>query len=131
LEVRNEDLDAHVRAGLLGADDRLGPDARAAVGELVAVDARDDDVLEAHEGEAFGDAPGLVAVEHGRAAGLDVAEAAGAGAGVAQDHDGGDAAGPALAHVRAAGLLADRVQLVLGHDVAQALVAGAARHAGA
>jgi hypothetical protein len=48
---------------LAGADDRLGPDAGAAVGELVAVDARDDDVLEPHEGERLGDAAGLVPVE--------------------------------------------------------------------
>ena len=43
-------------------------------------------------------------------AGVDVAVAAGAGAGVAEDLEGRRAAAPALADVRAARLLADRVQ---------------------
>src|SRR5205085_6829559 len=45
-----------------------------------------------------------------RLAGVDVAIAAGAGARVAQDLEGGCAAAPALGDVRAARLLADRVQ---------------------
>ena len=45
-----------------------------------------------------------------RPAGVDVAVAAGAGAGVAQDLEGRGAPAPALGDVRAAGLLADRVQ---------------------
>ena len=47
-EIGDEDFDAG--AGGLQADlaDRLGPDRRAAVGQLVAVDAGDDDVLEVH-----------------------------------------------------------------------------------
>ena len=52
----------------------------------------------------------------GRAAGGDVAEAAAAGAGVAGDHEGGRAARPALADVRAGGLLADRDQLGGAHE---------------
>ena len=46
LEIADEDLDGHPGARLADADDRLGPDARAAVGQVVAVHARDDDVLE-------------------------------------------------------------------------------------
>ena len=46
----------------------------------------------------------------GRLAGLDVAEAAAARAGVAEDHERGGAALPAVADVGAGGLLADRVQ---------------------
>src|SRR5581483_8319776 len=45
-----------------------------------------------------------------RLPGGDVAVTAGARAGVAEDLEGGRAAAPALADVRAAGLLADRVQ---------------------
>ena len=47
---------------------------------------------------------------------LHVAEGAGAGAGVAHDHEGGVVLRPALADVRAARLLADRDQAVLAHD---------------
>ena len=48
--------------------------------------------------------------------GLDVAEGAGACAGVAHDHEGGVLLLPALADIRAAGLLAHGVQAVLAHD---------------
>src|SRR6185369_15899942 len=44
-------------------------------------------------------------------AGGDGAEAAAAGAGVAQQHHGGGALAPALAHVGTARLLADRVEV--------------------
>src|ERR1043165_7576976 len=44
LEIGDEDLDRHTGAGLAGADDRFGPDGGAAVGQLVAADAGDDDV---------------------------------------------------------------------------------------
>src|SRR5262245_39654862 len=130
LEVRDQDFDGHLGAGFARADDGLGPDGRAPVLELVAVDARDHHVLEAHERKALRHAPRLVLVPRPRPAGLDVAKPAGAGAGVAQYHDGGHATGPALAHVRAAGLLADRVELVLVHDAAEALVARAPGHLG-
>ena len=75
-EVGDEHLDA--RAGRLQADlaDRLGPDGRAAVGQLVAVDAGDDDVAEVHHPHGVADADGLVEIERRRPAGGDVAEAA-------------------------------------------------------
>src|SRR5271156_6549756 len=57
----------------------------------------------------------LERVVPGRPAGLHVAEAAPPGAGVAEDHERRRAPLPALAHVRAGRLLADRVQ-VLGAD---------------
>ena len=90
--------------------DRLGEDARAAVGQVVAGDAGDDDVLQAERADRLGDASRLVVIEPGRAAGLDRAEPAGPGAGVAEDHDRGGALVPALPDVRAVGLLADRVE---------------------
>ena len=60
----------------------------------------------------------------GRPAGLDRAEAAGAGAGVAQDHDRGGALLPALPDVRAAGLLADRVEREVTHQALEIVVVG-------
>ena len=61
---------------------------------------------------------GLRLVQRARQAGFHIAEGAGARAGVAHDHHGGVALLPALADVGAAGLLADRVQPVLAHDLA-------------
>ena len=58
---------------------------------------------------------------------LDVAEAAAARAGVAEDHEGGGAALPALADVGAGGLLADRVEVLALDHPAQLAVARAAR----
>ena len=105
------------------ADERGG----AVVGEVVAVDAGDDRVAQAHLGDAARDAGGLERVVPRRLAGLDVAEAAAPRARVAEDHERRGSALPALADVGAGGLLADRVQ-VLGFDqrleLAVALAAG-------
>src|SRR5439155_2745994 len=85
------------------------------VGQVVAIHARDHGVPETHLRHAASDARRLERVVPRRLAGLDVAEATPPGAGVAEDHERGGAALPALADVRAGGLLADRVQ-VLGLD---------------
>ena len=42
--------------------DGLGEDARAAVGQIIARDARDDRVLELEMRDCLGDAPGLVLI---------------------------------------------------------------------
>ena len=109
-----------VVAGALAADraDGLGDVLGAAVREVVAVDGGDDDVVEAELLHRHGDAAGLEDVERVGPAGGDVAEGAAAGADLAHDHHGGVALGPALADVGAAGLLADRDQPVLAHDLA-------------
>src|SRR6478735_11428180 len=62
-------------------------------------------------------------------AGLDVAERAGPGAGVPHDHEGGVLLVPALADIRAAGLLADRDEAVLLDDLAGIGVAARIRRA--
>jgi hypothetical protein len=123
LEVRGKDLDG--AAGYLSPDlaDGGGEDLGATVFQLVAVDARYDGVLEAHLFSGVGHAPGLVEVELGRLACEDGAEAAGAGADVAKDHEGRGAVVPALADVRAAGLLADRVQPQAAHGLFYVAVA--------
>ena len=97
----------HVRADLANSG---GEDQRAAVGLIVTVDRGHDDVLEAHGLHSAGDALRLAPIQRAGAARLDRAESAGAGAGVAQDHEGGRAMAPALPNVRAACLLAHRVQ---------------------
>ena len=100
---------------------------RAEVREVVAVDARDHRVPEAHLRDRSRHPGRLERVVPRRLARLDVAEAAAPGAGVAEDHERGGAALPALADVRARRLLADRVE-VLGLDqVLQLAVPRAAR----
>ena len=69
----------------------------------------------------------LERVVPGRNARLHVAEAAAAGADVAEDHERRGAALPALADVGALGLLADGVEVVVGDRLLQAAVRRAAR----
>jgi hypothetical protein len=111
-EIGDEDFNAG--AGGLDSDlaDGLCPDVCAAVVELVAVDAGDDDVIEAHQADGVAHTAGFVEVEGGGASGGDVAEAAASGADVAEDHEGGGTGVPAFAHVGALGGLADGVELV-------------------
>src|SRR3954449_5459900 len=80
--------------------------------------------------EGLGDPPRLVLVEPGGAAGLDVAEAAGAGAGIAEDHDRRGALVPAVPDVRAVGLLADGVEVQAAEQALQIVVVVARRHSG-
>src|SRR4029453_4437228 len=87
-----------------------GGRVRAAVGEVVAGDAGHDDMLEPHHPDRLRHPARLVLVVPGRAPGLDGAEAAGAGAGIAQDHDRRRALIPALADVGAACLFAHGVE---------------------
>src|SRR5438552_12222826 len=125
-EIRDQDFDAALRNPLADLPDGPGEDRRPAVFQLVAVDGGDDRVLEAHPLHGLRDSDRLTQVEHIRAAGLHGAEAAGPGAGVAQDHEGGGACFPALADVGAARLLTDRVQLEHTHDVLELGVVRAA-----
>src|SRR5215217_5011546 len=123
LEIRRENLDG--AAGDLGPDLAYGggEDRGPAVLQLVAVHARYDGVLEAHLFGGVGHAPRFVEVELRRLAGEDGAEAAGAGADVAQDHEGRGAVVPALADVRAARLLADGVEVEAAHGLSYIAVA--------
>ncbi len=126
LEVGGEHLD--LAAGRLAADlaDDADEGGGALVGQVVAVDGGDDRVAQAHARDRARDAGGLERVVPGGLAGLDVAEAAAARAGVAEDHERGGAALPALADVRAGGLLADGVQVLRADQLGQLAVALAA-----
>jgi len=108
----------------------LSPDAHHLTGQVIAVDARDDRVPQAHPRDRTGHAQRLQRVVERRLAGLDVAEPAAARAGVAEDHERRGAALPAVADVRAGGLLADRVQpLALDHPAQLAVARAAGRRA--
>ena len=108
--------------------DRGRERAGAAVGQVVAGDARDHDVVEAHRRDRLGDPARLVVVEPGGLAGLDRAEAAGPGARVAEDHHRRGALVPALPDVRAAGLLAHGVEVEAAQQALEVVVVVARRH---
>src|ERR1700730_17975720 len=78
-----------------------------AVVKIVAIDGSNDGMSEPEFFDRFADTDGLGRIERVRKAGLDIAESAGARAGVAHDHEGCVFFSPALADVGAAGLLAD------------------------
>src|SRR5260370_25777426 len=88
---------------------------------------RDDAVAQAELPHRFGDVPGLGPIERPGQAGLDVAERAGARAGIAHDHEGGVLLLRALADVGTAGFLAHRMQRVGADDAARLGEAGRAR----
>src|SRR3954468_4718218 len=125
-EVGGQHLDLAVRGLEADGADDADEGGRAVVGQVVAVDARDDRVAQAHLGDRARHAQRLERVVPGRLARLDVAEAAAPGAGVAEDHEGGGAALPALPDVGARRLLADRVQPLRADEVGQLAVLGPA-----
>ena len=99
VEVGDEDLDAGAGVELVHLADRLGVEPRAAVGQVVAGDAGDGGVAQAHLLHRLGDPARLVAVEVLGAAGVDLAEVAAAGALLATDEEGRLAVLPALEDV--------------------------------
>ena len=128
-EIRRQDLDGRGRAARADGADGLREMLGAAVGEIVAIDRGDDDMGEPELEGRFRDMFRLGGIERAGHAGLDVAEGAGAGAGVAHDHEGGVLLVPALADVRAARLLAHRDEAVLLDDVAGVGIAARVRRA--
>ena len=130
LQIGDENFDAAGRVEVADCADRPGPDGGPAVFEFIAGDGGDHAVAEFHPGDGFGHPCGFAEVDLGRPAGFDRAEAAGAGADIPEDHDGGGAARPAFPHVRALGALADRVQLVVVDQVAHLGIFGAGRQFG-
>ena len=103
---------------------------RATIGEVVAVDRRDDDVGELHLRRRLREAERLERIR--RTVGLarvHVAVPACARAGVAEDLERRRPAPPALADVRAACLLADRDEATLAHEALDLEVAASSRSA--
>src|SRR2546430_8986660 len=86
-------------------------------------------MAQAHLLHPTGNGQRLERIVESRLARLHVAEAAAARAGVAEDHEGGGAAVPALADVRAGRLLADGVELVAVDQALELHEARAARRA--
>ncbi len=95
----------------------FGKHGGAAIGKVVARHGGDDRESQTKFGAGVGYASGLTQVVIGGLALLDVAEAAAAGADIAQDNEGGGPGGIALADIGAGGLLANRVKIHLGDEV--------------
>ena len=123
-EVGDQQLDAAAGQRRVDRADRLGVEPGALVGQVVAGDAGDGRVAQPHRRDRFGDPARLVAVERQRLAGVDLAEVAAPGAGVAADEEGRLAVLPALEDVGAAGFLADGVQPLAPHQLGQLGVRG-------
>jgi hypothetical protein len=110
------------RAATHGAD-HVDEMLRAAVAQVVAVDAGDHHVAQLEPGNAVGQIRRLVDIGRQRLAMADVAERAAARTDVAENHEGRRAAAEAFADIRASGFFADGVQLLLAQhflDLAEA-----------
>jgi hypothetical protein len=109
-EVGSQHLDGGGGRALANRLD--GPDelCRPLVGEIVAVDTGQDHVTQAKLGDRLGRGPWLVRIDRPRPTGGDAAEPTRARAHVAEQHERHRTAREAAAQVRAARLLADRVE---------------------
>ena len=111
----------------MDALDALREDGRAAVGEVLPGDGSDDAVAEIElGGQSRRGVAGSSGSSGKRSARRYGAVVAAPGADVAENHEGGGAALPAIADVGAVSLLADGVQAAVAHEVAQPEVVGAA-----
>jgi hypothetical protein len=99
--------------------------AGTAVAQVVAVDAGDHHIAQFERGNRLGQVVRLAGIERVGPAVADVAKRAAAGAFVTHDHEGGRALAKTFADIGAAGLFADRDQLVLAQDVLDLIKAGA------
>ena len=63
LEVADEDLDGHIRAGFSRPHDGLSPDSSAAIRLIVAIHTRDHDVLEPRTSQRLRNTAWLVLVD--------------------------------------------------------------------
>ena len=120
LEVGNQDLDRAARHGLMDAADRLSVDPRATVGQLVAIHARNDDVLQFHLLDGLGNSSRLILVQRRRHAVRDTTVLAGARAYVTENHERGRSVFPALSDVRTAGFLTYSVKALGPHHLLEA-----------
>src|SRR5256886_7773911 len=123
-EIRDQHLDGRARRLPADLTDRRGEQRRASVGELVYVEGRHDRMTEFHLRDRGSDSCWLNEIDYPGASRLYRAEPARARAGVPQDHERGGPRAPALGHVRAMRFLADGVERLRAHELAQVLVLG-------
>src|SRR5439155_12734536 len=93
--------------------------------------AGDDGEFKSQGGAGFGDAAGLVVIDGQRTAFLYSAESAAARTHVAEDHEGGGAAVPAIANVGAGGALTHGMEVQFLHQLFEVVIVFAYRSGGA
>ena len=126
-EVGDEDLDRGLGQSKSNLCDAVGKDFRAAVRQIVAIDAGDDDVPEAHLRHRIREPPGLTGIERSGRPVRDGAVRAVARADIPQDHECRRLVLPAFPDVGAVRFLADGVELEAAHHLLQGEVVGTAR----
>jgi len=99
-------------------EDGVGEVGGPAIGQVVPVHAGEHDEAQVERRHPLGGFPGLLGIQGPGLAALDAAEAAGAGADLPHEEEGGRSLGEAVGAIGATGLLADRVEM----RVAQALL---------
>ena len=109
-EVRHQHFHAGGWRGLADGSDAIGKVLRAAVAQVVAVDAGDHHIAQAERADRRRQLCRLIGVGRQRPAMGDVAEGAAPRADVAEDHEGRGATAETLADIGAARFFADRVQ---------------------
>ena len=96
---------------------------RAAIIEIVPVNRGDDNMVEAHGSDRFGNIFRLVAIKRIWQTGGYIAKSAGAGADFAHDQEGCMLLVPAFADVWTASFLAHRYEAVRPHDIMRIAIA--------
>ena len=126
-KIRRENFDLgfwRQRADGANAIDEM---LRAAVAQIVAIDASNDHIFQAQCGDGFAEVARLVSVERFRAAVGHVAKRAAPRAQVPHDHECRRAFAEAFADVGARGFFADAMQIILAQNAFDLLEARAAR----
>ena len=126
-KVRGEDFDC--RVGGIGPQclDHLDELPGPAIGQVIAVNRGDHDMLKPQLGSRQCDVFRFERIDGARHPGLDVAERTGAGADVTQDHHCGVLFGPAFADIGASRFFAYGIELQVAHQLAGFAIALAGR----
>lgn len=111
-EVGGKNFDDAERVDFVQRFDGLSELHAALIGKVVTSDGGDHDVLEAEVSSDVGDVHRLVGVDGEPTSNFDRAEAAGAGAGIAKNHEGGGLLAPAFGEVGASRRFANGVQVL-------------------
>ncbi len=125
-EIGGQDFDRRIRRRATQRLDHLDELRCTAVGQVVAIDRGDDDMLQAELGRRLGSMFGLERIDRARHSRLDVAKGAGPRADIAEDHYRGVLLGPAFANIGARRLFADGVEVEVAHQLARLRKTGAA-----
>ena len=128
VEIGDQQFDAGARAQFVNLPDRLGVQPGAAVGQIVAGDAGDGGVPQAHGLHRLRDPPGFAPIECGGAACVDLAEVAPPGALASADEERRLTVLPAFEDVGTSRFLTHGVQVLAVDEGGEVPVFGARPH---